>query len=143
MELLDQFAQDLNTLEFNGFVHGDINITNVIYDGIRLNLIDLEPSFKQFKHGKNVMMSAIPLRSLNDIKNKTITIETDKIGFYFFCNRFMKIPLNLGNKRELIKKRKNGYEFLPINENDFLKLSFSQIFDYFKITSQQPIKPFQ
>ena len=77
-------------------------------------------------------MSAVPLRSLNDLKNKTITVETDKIGFYLTCNRLMNISLNFGNQRELIKKRRNCFEFLPIKENKFMELSFSQIFDYFR-----------
>ena len=130
--LLAQFAKDLDSLIPYGFVHGDINSTNVLYDGIRLNLIDLEPSFKQVKYGKKVVMSAVPLRSLNDFKNKTITIETDKIGFYLTCNRLMNISLNLGNQRELMKKRRNGFEFLPMKESEFMKLSFVQIFDDFK-----------
>jgi serine/threonine protein kinase len=130
--LLEQFAKDLDSLRPYGFVHGDINYSNVLYDGNRLNLIDLEPSFKQIKYGKKVVMSAVPLRSLNDLKNKTITIETDKIGFYLTCNRLMNIPHNLGNQRALMKKRRDGFEFLPIKESEFMKLSFVQIFDDFK-----------
>ena len=130
--LLEQFAKDLDSLIPYGFVHGDINSSNVIYDGFRLNLIDLEPSFKQIKYGKNVVMSAAPLRSLNDLKNKTISVETDKIGFFLSCNRLLNIKLNLGNQRELMKKRRNGYEFLPIKESEFMKRSFTQIFDDFK-----------
>jgi len=132
IKLLGQFANDLDSLIPYDFVHGDINSSNVLYDGIRLNLIDLEPSFKQIKYDKKVVMSAVPLRSLNDLKNKTITEETDKIGFYLTCNRLLNIPLNLGNQRELMKKRRNGYEFLPIKESEFMKLSFAQIFDDFK-----------
>ena len=132
IKLLSQFADDLDSLIPYSFVHGDINSSNVLYDGIRLNLIDLEPSFKQIKYGKKVVMSAVPLRSLNDLKNKTITVETDKIGFYLTCNRLMNILLNLGNQRELMKKRRDGFEFLPIKESEFMKLSFVQIFDDFK-----------
>ena len=132
IKLLSQFADDLDSLIPYSFVHGDINSSNVLYDGIRLNLIDLEPSFKQIKYGKKVVMSAVPLRSLNDLKNKTITVETDKIGFYLTCNRLMNILLNLGNQRELMKKRRDGFEFLPIKEGEFMKLSFVQIFDDFK-----------
>ncbi len=132
IEILEQFAKDLDSLVPFNFVHGDINSSNVLYNGVRLNLIDLEPSFKQIKYGKKVVMSAVPLRSLNDLKNKTITIETDKIGFYLTCNRFMNIPLNLGNQRELMKKRRDGFEFLPMKESEFMKLSFVQIFDDFK-----------
>ena len=132
IKLLGQFADDLDSLIPYGFVHGDINSSNVLYDGVRLNLIDLEPSFKQIKYGKKVVMSSVPLRSLNDLKNKTITVETDKIGFYLTCNRLMNIPLNLVNQRELMKKRRDGFEFLPIKESEFMKLSFVQIFDDFK-----------
>jgi len=130
--LLEEFSKDLDSLISYGFVHGDINSSNVIYDGVRLNLIDLEPSFKQKKYGKKVVMSAVPLRSINDLKNKTITIETDKIGFYLTCNRLMNIPLNLGDQRKLMKKRRNGFEFLPMKESEFMKLSFVEIFDDFK-----------
>ena len=132
--LLEQFAKDLDSLIPYGFVHADINSTNVLYDGIKLNLIDLEPSFKQVKSGKKVVMSAVPLRSLNDLKNKTITVETDKIGFYLTCNRVMNIPLDIGDQRELMKERRDGFEFLPMKENRFMELTFSQIFDDF-ITS--------
>ena len=134
IELLSQFSKDLDSLIPYGFVHGDINSSNVLYDGVRLNLIDLEPSFKQIKYSKKVVMSAVPLRSLNDLKNKTITVETDKIGFYLTCNRLIHISLNLGNQRELMKKRRNGFEFLPIKESEFMKLSFVQIFDDFKVS---------
>ena len=130
--LLEQFAKDLDSLIPYGFVHGDINSTNVLFDGIRLKLIDLEPSFKQVKYGKKVVMSAVPLRSLNDLKNKTITVETDKIGFYLTCNRFMNIPLDIADQRELMKERRDGFEFLPMKESEFMKLSFVQIFDDFK-----------
>ena len=132
LELLEQFAKDLDSLVLYGFVHGDINSSNVLYNGVRLNLIDLEPSFKQIKYGKKVVMSAVPLRSLNDLKNKTITIETDKIGFYLTCNRSMNISLKMGNPRELMKKRSDGFEFLPMKENRFMELTFSQIFEDFR-----------
>ena len=132
IKLLEHFAKDLDSLISYDFVHGDMNSSNVLYDGIRLNLIDLEPSFKQIKYGKKVVMSAVPLRSLNDLKNKTITVETDKIGFYLTCNRLINIPFNSGNQRELMKKRRDGLEFLPIKESEFMKLSFVQIFDDFK-----------
>ena len=38
----------------------------------------------------------------------------------------------MGNPRDLMKKRKNGFQFLPIKESEYMKLSFIQIFDYFK-----------
>ncbi len=47
IKLLGQFANDLDSLIPYDFVHGDINSSNVLYDGIRLNLIDLEPSLNR------------------------------------------------------------------------------------------------
>jgi Ser/Thr protein kinase RdoA (MazF antagonist) len=31
-----------------GLIHGDIKRSNVVFDGIKLNLIDWEPSFKLY-----------------------------------------------------------------------------------------------
>jgi hypothetical protein len=109
-------------------VHGDINSSNVLYDGKTLNLIDLEPSFRQRKFGKKIVTSAVPLRSLSDIKNKNISVETDKIGYYLYGMRLVGKAVQFPNKRELSKQRKQGMEFLPIQEQLFLQLSFKEIF---------------
>jgi len=47
--LLSDFSKDLEKLCYYAFVHGDINYSNVIYDGCSLKLIDLEPSFRSYK----------------------------------------------------------------------------------------------
>ena len=127
-QLLYEFASNLESLQSFNFVHGDINSSNVLYDGKTLNLIDLEPSFRQRKFGKKIVTSAVPLRSLSDIKNKNISVETDKIGYYLFGMRFVDKAVQLPNKRELSKQRKQGMEFLPIQEQLFLQLSFKEIF---------------
>lgn len=132
-ELLNTFASNLDSLHSFNFVHGDINPSNVLYDGKQFNLIDLEPSFRQKKFGKKIVTSAVPLRSLNDIKNKSISVETDKIGFYLFGMRLLGKALKFPNKRELSKQRKQGMEFLPIQERLFLQLSFKEIFNLIEI----------
>ena len=132
-ELLNTFASNLDSLHSFNFVHGDINSSNVLYDGKQFNLIDLEPSFRQKKFGKKIVTSAVPLRSLNDIKNKSISVETDKIGFYLFGMRLLGKALKFPNKRELSKQRKQGMEFLPIQERLFLQLSFKEIFNLIEI----------
>ena len=40
-KLLLSFAHNLDLLNKKRFVHGDLNITNIIYDGNKLNLIDI------------------------------------------------------------------------------------------------------
>ena len=129
MRLLEEFAVNLDVLHSFDFVHGDINPSNVLYDGNRLNLIDLEPSFLQIKHGKKVIMSAASLRSLNDLKNKTVTTETDKIAFYLLGKRLTGQELKFTQKREFREQRKKGYEFLPVKESLFVQLPFIEIFN--------------
>ena len=136
-ELLNTFASNLDSLQSFNFVHGDINSSNVLYDGKQFNLIDLEPSFRQKKFGKKIVTSAVPLRSLNDIKNKSISVETDKIGYYLYGMRFVGKAVQFPNKRELSKQRKQGMEFLPIQERLFLQLSFKNIYTKFIKPSQK------
>lgn len=129
---LKNFAKNLDCLSDTGFVHGDIHKLNVIFDGSKINLIDLEPSFKQKKHNKNVTMCSAPKRSLKDIQNKTISLETDKIGYYLFCYKFFdikyfKIPI----KYILAKRKKENWEFLPLEEKEFVKLSYIDIYNLF------------
>ena len=42
--------------------------------------------------------------------------------------RFVDKAVQFPNKRELSKQRKQGMEFLPIQEQLFLQLSFKEIF---------------
>ena len=130
-ELLKKFSYNLDKLQNIDFVHGDIHGANIIYDGYQLNLIDLEPSFRQNRHGKKVFMSAAPTRSLNDIANKRISSETDKLGFYLFSFFFLNTEFYSKMKiNKIISKRKNGFQFTPIKESEFVKLSFSEIYNY-------------
>ena len=50
---MHQISNNLDILSQTKFVHGDIHQNNVIYDGIKLLLVDLEPAFLQLKNGKN------------------------------------------------------------------------------------------
>jgi len=135
IQLLERFSNDLDLLAQTKFVHGDIHQNNVIYDGVKLLLVDLEPAFLQLKNGKKVLKCSAPIRSQNDIINKIISIETDKIGFFLFCYKFLNIRYFINmTEREVLQRRKKGiYNFLPINESDFIKLSFNEIFQLFKL----------
>jgi hypothetical protein len=47
--------------------------------------------------------------------------------------RLLGKALKFPNKRELSKQRKQGMEFLPIQERLFLQLSFKEIFNLIEI----------
>jgi len=48
LAILHYFANNLQKMTDFGLIHGDIKRSNVVFDGIKLNLIDWEPSFKLY-----------------------------------------------------------------------------------------------
>jgi len=132
LELLKSFSCNLDLLSQYGFVHGDIHKNNVIFDGDKLVLLDLEPCFFQLKYNKSTLKSSIPKQSLNDIQKKTITSETDKIGFFLFCYSFMKMTFfSIPIKKVSSLRKSLEYEYLPLKEKEFVKLKFNSIFNLF------------
>jgi hypothetical protein len=47
---IKEFAENLDKLNNTNFIHGDINLSNIIFDGLRFNLIEFEPAFYQIKN---------------------------------------------------------------------------------------------
>ena len=132
LEILSSFTNNLQKMTDYGLIHGDIKRSNVIFDGGKLNLIDWEPAFKQIRRGKKIVLSTRPTRSLNDLKNKTVTSETDKLGFYLFCLQALKIKNWYIYDKDLMKKRKKeNYMYTPIDEQRFVNLKYIEIFNKF------------
>lgn len=48
LAILHYFANNLQKMTDFGLIHGDIKRSNVVFDGIKLNLIDWEPAFKLY-----------------------------------------------------------------------------------------------
>lgn len=129
VRLLSDFSKDLDKLCYYSFVHGDINYSNVIYDGCSLKLVDLEPSFRQNKNGQKVLVSGLSFRSINDYRNKTISSETDKIGFYFICDYYLNQDSDHSYNRNQFRKRINGKAPLKLPEKVLIEKSFEEIFN--------------
>jgi len=89
VQVLERFADDLEALRQRRFVHGDIHRGNIIYDGCRLNLIDFEPSLRQVRKGRKVIVSTSSVRSINDKARGKISHEADKIGFYRCASKIL------------------------------------------------------
>ena len=66
LSLVEQFAQSLDEVYEEGFIHGDINRKNIIYSEDRLCLIDFEPSLLQVKDRVKQWMSTRPYRHHED-----------------------------------------------------------------------------
>ena len=89
LSLVEQFAQSLDEVYEEGFIHGDINRKNIIYSDDRLCLIDFEPSLLQVKDRVMQWMSTRPYRHYEDIQNNNITVKSDFLGFGCFIKWFL------------------------------------------------------
>ena len=89
LSLVEQFAQSLDEVYEEGFIHGDINRKNIIYSDDRLCLIDFEPSLLQVKDRVKQWMSTRPYRHHEDIQNNNITVKSDFLGFGCFIKWFL------------------------------------------------------
>ena len=87
--LVQEFAQSLDKVYEQNFIHGDINRKNIIYSDDRLYLIDFEPSLLQIKDGVAQWMSTKPYRYYKDIQNNNITVNSDFLGFGCFMMWFL------------------------------------------------------
>jgi hypothetical protein len=135
--LLQTFSNNLDLLSDVNFVHGDVCRKNILFDGKQLILVDLEPSLKQVKDGVDQLMCTLPYVSIRDLKNKQLSMESDKIGFYFFLKYTLSSNFKITHKHMVSFKRTNQYEnILPVEENKFLEMSFAGIFNYVMMGNQ-------
>jgi hypothetical protein len=128
---LTNLSIDLDEMQNLGLVHGDLNYSNVIFDGNLLRLIDFEPSFKQVKNQRRILASGLSFRSKNDYQNNSITSETDKIAFYFFCEYHLTQGNNLGYSRTKFYARLNDSLAMKVSEEELIKMQFADILKLF------------
>ena len=115
----------LNYFEKIGFVHGDLNKKNIVYTKKGFKIIDYEPSLFQLHDGLRQFMVTKPYISKLDLKEKNITIRTDKIGFYYFVLRINKL-MKSRDVSELTKKWHHK-RWLNISESRLKKTSYETL----------------
>lgn len=124
-------AIDLDKMLDLGLVHGDLNYSNIIFDGKLLRLIDFEPSFKQVKNQRRILASGLSFRSKNDYYSNSITAETDKIGFYFFCEYQLTQGNERGYSRKKFTARLNDSLVMRASEEELIQMKFTDILNLF------------
>jgi hypothetical protein len=128
--LLTCLAKNLDELSVTGFIHGDINFKNVFFDGSSFRLIDLEPSLRQRKLGRETLMYTPPYISLKDYQNQELTQLTDKIGFYFLCVR-LRGGIDKFSPLKEMKRMQSGHSvfstYAKIEEYKLNELSYEDI----------------
>ena len=81
---LEPIAETLDYFEKIDFVHGDINRKNILSHNCNGYIVDFEPSLKQIKNRRTTLLFTMPYVSPDDFQNSILTIQSDKVGFYFY-----------------------------------------------------------
>lgn len=105
--LLADLAADLDVMSDTGFVHGDINRKNLLFDGEQLRLVDLEPDLFQTRNGRRTLMVTMPYVAVSDLRSGIVTAATDKLGFACLCRIWGREELRPSRSTELVKKRRS------------------------------------
>lgn len=73
----DQFCDSINRMHELGYIHGDILVKNIIYNGAEYILIDHEPSLTIKIADKLSLIVTKPWIAMEDLGNNKITQKTD------------------------------------------------------------------
>jgi len=132
LKLLQELAADLDIMCQEGFVHGDINRKNIVYDTEKLLVIDLEPDLVQIKNGIRTLFSTTPYVAASDLRKGEITTATDKIAFACFCKIWGKGYSRPLSSKELVRMRlEKDVPILPgVSDLDIVSKTFVDIVDF-------------
>jgi len=109
-------------------VHGDITRKNLVYDGKCFQLVDWEPALRQRRSRRATLMYTEPYLSERDRFDQRLSVETDKISFFFVCWRFIHGGNPIERARDLVRARtRREGAVTPIPECDFLELPFRDL----------------
>lgn len=81
------FSQGLDALSEKNFVHGDINRRNIVHDGKKIFLVDIEPSLRVRQAHRETLLYTFPYISVSDFILGKLTLKSDKVGFFWYCLR--------------------------------------------------------
>ena len=102
-----EFKKEISFLHNEGYVHGDILLKNIVYDGIRLRLVDHEIRLKE----GNRLRFTYPWVALSDLNRGDITTDTDQICLKATELRLLDNSKYLEFRRECMEQLR-GFKFL-------------------------------
>ena len=74
-EIWEEFVQDIEQMHAYGYVHGDILLKNILFDGTRLRLVDHE---LRLTNG-NQLRVTYPWVDPEDLASRMVTEKTDRV----------------------------------------------------------------
>lgn len=120
--LLAQLALDIDFLHTKELIHGDIHPKNVLFTGAELKLIDFEPILEYNSTGIQYYCTTRPWIAHKDLKNKKLSILTDRIGFTHTALDFLDIKIpKLNTLTTYQKRREFDYPIGGFISDEFVK----------------------
>jgi serine/threonine protein kinase len=77
IDLLNDLKFDISIMHEHGYIHGDILLNNICYDGQKLVIIDHELSL----YGRNRLRCTYPWIDLQDLRSGQLSPKTDWLCF--------------------------------------------------------------
>jgi hypothetical protein len=99
LNLWRQFAEQIDIMHSSGYIHGDILMKNIIYDGIRFRLIDHELRL----HDGNELKVTYPWVHPSNLLSRFVSVNTDEICMKatFFRLFNYESYINFKNKQKI------------------------------------------
>ena len=104
--LLMKLALDIECIHEKGLIHGDIHPKNILYTGVELKLVDFEPILELESNGVQYYCSTRPWVAHEDLKNKKLSVLTDRIGFAHTAMRLLNIKIPKFNTVTTYRERR-------------------------------------
>lgn len=126
----EDFLELIRTLKYFEsikFIHGDLNKKNIIYTNDGFKIIDYEPSLFQIKNNRQQLMVTIPYVLKADLESKSVTISTDKLGFFYFILRINRYLTDTDIVS--LSKNLNHKKYIRINEEELELISYEKLLD--------------
>jgi len=139
--LLTQLALDIDLIHTRGLIHGDIHPKNVLFTGTELKLIDFEPILEYNSKGIQYYCSTRPWIAHEDLKNKKLSVLTDRIGFTHTAMHLLNIKIPTFNtSTTYLNRRQFDYPIGGLISDELVKkMNCNKVLAYIYTTYQ--IKP--
>ena len=115
MDDVMSFVYDVMQANHLGWIFGDLNYKNVIFDGVRFRTIDFEPFTKVKRESQIQYRVTPPYFHPLDVANKHVSCLTDRLGL---IGLYLRIRLGLRKQKEIFSLHADGLHGLALKEGE-------------------------
>ena len=117
ISLFALFTNEILEANRLGWVFGDINYKNVIFDGTRFRMIDFEPFTKIIRHNRVEYRVTPPYLHPLDRVNAKVTAYSDRLGL---IGLYLRLRFGLRKKQEIFSHHARTLHNIAVTEGKLL-----------------------